>query len=108
MSDSMPSGAPARRNVTADRFRTAVIVLAARNSGAPLLLWAVDASPSISLRNWDQTVIPKPYATINLSYGGPIYVPAHASREVCEEIRAKVDVQMAELQAISRRFSATS
>ncbi len=82
-------------------------VLAARNSGAPILLWGVHAAPSITLRNWDQTVIPKPYATIRLSYGGPIYVPAHASRETCEGIRERVDAQMAELEAISRS-SATS
>jgi lysophospholipid acyltransferase (LPLAT)-like uncharacterized protein len=83
-------------------------VLAARGSGAPILCWGVHASPSIQLRNWDQTVIPKPYATINLSYGEPIYVPDHASREVCEEIRAQLDGKMAELEAICRRSSATS
>jgi lysophospholipid acyltransferase (LPLAT)-like uncharacterized protein len=82
-------------------------VLAARNSGAPMLLWGVHASPSFNLKNWDQTMIPKPFSTIYLSYGGPIYVPAHASVEVCEEIRAKVDVRMAELEAICRS-SATS
>ena len=82
-------------------------VLAARNSGAPILLWSIDATPCIRLRNWDRTVIPKPYATIRLSYAEPIYVPAHATRETCEEIREKIDVQMAELQAISRS-SATS
>lgn len=82
-------------------------VLAARNSGAPIILWGVDAAPSIRLRNWDQTVIPKPYATICLAYGNPIFVPPHATRETCEEIREKLDAQMAELQAISRS-SATS
>jgi len=82
-------------------------VLASRNSGVPMLLWGVHATPSITLRNWDQTLIPKPFAKIYLSYGGPIYVPAHASGEVCEEIRAQVDVKMAELEAICRS-SATS
>jgi len=82
-------------------------VLASRNSGVPMLLWGVHASPSITLKNWDRTMIPKPFAKIYLSYGGPIYVPPHSTREVCEEIRAKVDVQMAELEAICRS-SATS
>jgi len=77
-------------------------VLAARNSGAPLLLWGVHATPNITLRNWDQTLIPKPFATIFLSYGGPIYVPAHATREVCETIRGEVDLKMADLEAICR------
>jgi lysophospholipid acyltransferase (LPLAT)-like uncharacterized protein len=82
-------------------------VLAARNSGAPLVFWGVHATPCIRLRNWDQTNIPKPYATIYMSYGGPLYVPAHASRETCEEIREQVDARMAEVEAISRS-SATS
>lgn len=77
-------------------------VLAARNSGVPMLLWGVHAKPAIILKNWDQTMIPKPFATVYLSYGGPIYVPAHAPRETCEEIRAKVDVEMASLEAICR------
>jgi lysophospholipid acyltransferase (LPLAT)-like uncharacterized protein len=82
-------------------------VLASRNSGVPILMWGVHASPSFNLKNWDQTMIPKPFAKIYLSYGGPIHVPAHATREVCEEIRAQVDVKMAELEAICRS-SATS
>jgi lysophospholipid acyltransferase (LPLAT)-like uncharacterized protein len=83
-------------------------VLAARNSGAPILLWGVHAHPSFTLRNWDKTVIPKPFATVYLSYGKPIFVPPHASRELCEEIRGKVDVGMAELEAICRSSAASS
>jgi len=82
-------------------------VLAARASGAPMLLWGVHANPSITLRNWDQTMIPKPFATVHLSYGGPIYVPSHATRETCEEIREKVDVEMARLEAICRSSAAS-
>lgn len=82
-------------------------VLAARGSGAPMLLWGVHAKPCIQLKNWDQTMIPKPFATVYLSYGGPIYVPAHASRETCEEIRTQVDVKMAELEAICRSSAAS-
>jgi lysophospholipid acyltransferase (LPLAT)-like uncharacterized protein len=77
-------------------------VLAARNSGAPLLMWGVHAEPSLTLRNWDRTMIPKPFATIWLAYGGPIYVPPGADRETCEEIRGRVDLKMAELEAICR------
>lgn len=82
-------------------------VLAARASGAPLLMWGVHANPSITMRNWDQTMIPKPFATITLAYGGPIYVPAGADREECEAIRSRVDQKMAELEATCRS-SATS
>ena len=82
-------------------------VLAARASGAPLLMWGVHAAPSITLKNWDRTLIPKPFATIRLSYGGPIFVPPHASTEVCEQIRGEVDVKMAELEATCRSWGAS-
>lgn len=78
-------------------------VLASRNSGVPMLMWGVHAKPSINLKNWDQTMIPKPFSTIYLSYGGPIHVPPHASRETCEEIRAQVDVEMARLEGLCRK-----
>jgi len=77
-------------------------VLAARNSGAPLLMWGCHADPCITLRNWDRTMIPKPFATIRLAFGGPIYVPSGADRESCEAIRARVDEKMAELEATCR------
>jgi lysophospholipid acyltransferase (LPLAT)-like uncharacterized protein len=82
-------------------------VLAARASGAPLLMWGVHANPCILMRNWDRTMIPKPFATITLAYGGPIYVPPEADREECEAIRLRVDQKMAELEATCRS-SATS
>lgn len=74
-------------------------VLAGRNSGAPLIPWGCHAEPSVRLRNWDKTMIPKPFAKITVAFGEPLFVPAHASREVCESLRARVDEKMAALEA---------
>lgn len=74
-------------------------VLASRNSGAPLIPWGCHAEPHLSLRNWDRTMIPKPFAKITVSFGAPIYVPSGAKREQCEALRDLVDEKMAAAEA---------
>lgn len=77
-------------------------VLAARDSGAPLLTWGCHASPNVTLHNWDRTLIPKPFARITVAFGEPLYVPARARRDECEALRETVDRRMAELEATCR------
>lgn len=77
-------------------------VLAGRNSGAPLIPWGCHAEPNITARNWDRTMIPKPFARITVAFGAPIYVPAGADRAQCESLRDLVDLRMSELEASCR------
>jgi len=77
-------------------------VLAGRNSGAPLITWGCHAAPNVTLRNWDGTMIPKPFARITVAFGKPMYVPAGATRQECEAIRDVVDLKMAELEALCK------
>ena len=77
-------------------------VLAGRNTGAPLIPWGCHAEPSITARNWDRTMIPKPFARITVAFGDPIYVPAGADRDQCEKIRDLVDARMEEQEARCR------
>lgn len=74
-------------------------VLAGRNSGAPLIPWGCHAAPNITLKNWDRTMIPKPFAKITVAFGDPIYIPNEADKEECLRIRDVVDKRMAELEA---------
>jgi len=78
-------------------------VLAGRNSGAPLIPWGCHAAPNITLRNWDRTMIPKPFARITVAFGPPLYVPPHATRTECESLRDQVDLKMADLEAKCRQ-----
>jgi lysophospholipid acyltransferase (LPLAT)-like uncharacterized protein len=78
-------------------------VLASRNSGAPIIPWYCHAEPSITAKNWDRTMIPRPFARITVAFGEPFYVPAGADREQCESIRDLVDVRMAELETRCRQ-----
>jgi lysophospholipid acyltransferase (LPLAT)-like uncharacterized protein len=77
-------------------------VMASRNSGAPIMPVAFHAEPSIMARNWDRTMIPKPFSRITVAFGQPIYVPAGANTEKCEVMRALVDRRMEELHARCR------
>ncbi len=78
-------------------------VLAGRGTGAPLIPWGCHAEPNITARNWDRTMIPKPFARITMGFGNPIYVPSGADRAQCEAIRDEVDVRMAEIEEQCRR-----
>jgi lysophospholipid acyltransferase (LPLAT)-like uncharacterized protein len=77
-------------------------VLAGRNSGAPLIPWGCHADPNVTLRNWDGTMIPKPFAKITVAFGKPMYVPSGAPREDCEALRDLVDLMMNDLEATCR------
>ena len=66
------------------------IVLLARESGRPLVPCAFWMSRKVLARNWDRTLVPLPFSRICFGYGQPIFVPAGASREECEDIRRKL------------------
>lgn len=78
-------------------------VVAARDTGAPILTAVCAAAPCVRLRNWDRTEIPLPGARIVLAFGEPFFVPKEASPEECERLRDLVDRRMAELEARCRR-----
>lgn len=74
-------------------------VLLARDAEAPLLPIGCAVSPALHLRNWDRTAIPLPFARIAIAYGSPLVVPPSATRQDCEEARARLESAMAELEA---------
>lgn len=81
-------------------------VLAARDTGAPMIPMGCAVRPCFRARNWDRTVLPAPFSRIVVSFGEPIFVPPRSSREDCEKVRADVDLAMAEQEAICSRLAA--
>jgi lysophospholipid acyltransferase (LPLAT)-like uncharacterized protein len=68
------------------------IVVAARLSGLPIIpvMWSADRC--WRLRNWDRTIVPKPFSRIVFLYADRfIEVPKGASREECEQLRRRLD-----------------
>lgn len=81
-------------------------VIAAKESGVPILPTGCHAEPSWRLRNWDGTMIPKPFARIEVAFGEPVFVGADSTREECERIRSGLDATLEELEATCRRAAA--
>lgn len=74
-------------------------VALARLTGRPLTPVRFDARPAIRFRSWDRTLLPLPFARVQMTYGDPIAVPADAD-DACEEtLREELDRAMAQLSA---------
>lgn len=55
------------------------VVVAAQRSGAAILPIAVAANSAWRLGSWDSFMIPKPFATVVVSYSAPIYMHEETS-----------------------------
>jgi lysophospholipid acyltransferase (LPLAT)-like uncharacterized protein len=63
----------------------------AKASGHPVLPFHCEADRSWTMRSWDQTQIPKPFATVAISIGEPFYVPRDADDAAMAQAREKLD-----------------
>jgi lysophospholipid acyltransferase (LPLAT)-like uncharacterized protein len=68
-------------------------------TGNPLLPFHLEASSSWTARSWDRTQVPKPFSTVALAVGAPLYVEAHASAAALEAARAELERRLAALEA---------
>jgi len=59
--------------------------IAAQRTGAPLVPVRASASRAWRLKSWDRFLIPKPFATVRVSYGPPTMVDAASPREAAEQ-----------------------
>ena len=57
----------------------------AQRTGAPLLPVSATASSAWRLKSWDGFMIPRPFATITVAYGDPIFVRADSVRDAAAE-----------------------
>lgn len=71
----------------------------AKATGNPVLPFHAEASSHWTLRSWDQTQIPKPFATVALAIGNPIYVAADANDATLEEGRVQLERALQALEA---------
>ena len=63
----------------------------AKLTGNPVVPFHMEASSYWSLKSWDRTQIPKPFATVALAVGAPIEVPREADEAVLEAKRVEVE-----------------
>jgi lysophospholipid acyltransferase (LPLAT)-like uncharacterized protein len=68
----------------------------AKATGNPLLPFHVEAASSWTMKSWDRTQIPKPFTTVAMAIGGPLYVPRDAGEAALEEWRQRLQQSLAE------------
>jgi len=86
------------------RVAQAGAVWLASATGNPVLPFDLEASSHWSLRSWDRTQIPKPFATVALVVGEPIEVPKEASDEALEHARAELERRLVALEDRARQI----
>jgi len=73
------------------RVMQAGAILLAGKSGAPILPLAVAADRFWAFRSWDRTLLPKPFARLDLWYGEPLTVPERCGSEEIEQYRLEME-----------------
>ena len=70
----------------------------AQATGNPVLPFHLEADRHWSLRSWDRTQIPKPFATVALAVGEPFEVPARAGDAAIELARRSLEERLRGLE----------
>ncbi len=79
------------------RVMQAGAILLAGKSAAPVLPMAVAADRYWAFRSWDRTMLPKPFARLDLWYGEPMTVPEKPGAEEIERCRLEMEQRLNEL-----------
>ncbi len=72
----------------------------AQETGNPLVPFHLEASAAWHVRSWDRTQIPKPFSTVAIAVGEPVYLPKDRSEAAIEAGRLLLE---ARLQVLERR-----
>jgi lysophospholipid acyltransferase (LPLAT)-like uncharacterized protein len=75
----------------------------AKATGHPVLPFHLEASRHWTLKSWDRTQIPRPFATVALVVGEPFTVPSDADEAAIEEARRSLEQR---LHSLERRAQA--
>ena len=81
------------------RVMQAGAILLAGKSGAPILPMAVAADRYWAFRSWDRTLLPKPFARLDLWYGEPLMVPEKSGAEEIEQYSQEMEHRLNALYA---------
>ncbi|MCU0255710.1 MAG: lysophospholipid acyltransferase family protein, partial [Vicinamibacterales bacterium] len=64
----------------------------ARSTGSPILPFHVEADRHWTLRSWDRTQVPKPFARMRLRVGAPMFVaPERPVEDALADLQARLD-----------------
>ena len=89
------------------RVAQAGAVWLASATGNPVLPFHLEASSHWTLRSWDRTQIPKPFATVGLAVGEPFEVPRDLDDQHLEDARASLETRLKNLEQRARDLVAS-
>jgi lysophospholipid acyltransferase (LPLAT)-like uncharacterized protein len=67
------------------------VLLVAAKTGRPIIPMVWSASKYFSINSWDKTLVPKPFAHIDIYFGEPMYLPNKVSAEEIEKYRCLLE-----------------
>jgi hypothetical protein len=74
----------------------------AKATGNPVLPFHLEASRHWTMKSWDRTQIPKPFATVGIAIGSPFYVASDADDHAIESARQLLDQRLRDLEPRAR------
>ncbi|MEW5767765.1 MAG: lysophospholipid acyltransferase family protein [bacterium] len=80
------------------------IIKIAQHSGALIIPLTYEAQPKITLKSWDRFIIPYPFSRGIFIYGEPITVPPKLTKAQLEELRERLEHEMAKIEGISKEY----
>ena len=99
----MAAGRPAAFTVDGPRGPARVAqagaVWLSKATGNPVVPFHIETAPHWTLRSWDRSQIPKPFATAALVVGEPFTIPGDADAEGLERGREELDRRLRKLEA---------
>ncbi len=85
------------------RVQGGIVALAQRTGGVIVPITGAARPAFIFRRAWDRTLLPAPFARVDVVYGEPLTVPAKLRPDEHERLRAELESRMATLQAEADR-----
>jgi lysophospholipid acyltransferase (LPLAT)-like uncharacterized protein len=73
------------------------VLTAAQLTGLPLVPMSAGASRAWWIEGWDRFLVPKPFATLYVRYGEPVFVPRDATEDGLAELERRVETVLDEL-----------
>jgi lysophospholipid acyltransferase (LPLAT)-like uncharacterized protein len=74
------------------------VMMMAQKSGCALVPVATCAQPALYVPTWDRYMIPMPFAKCVFLFGEPLYVAKDSNPEAVEEVRLKLQSEIARLE----------
>ena len=79
----------------------------AKVTGKPIIPFHLEANRHWTMKSWDRTQIPRPFATVGLAFAPPLLVPRDADDEDLDRMSRKLEAALVECERHCRTLLAT-